>query len=177
MGLKRAFGYAERRSSGCVGFLRPGNGLQKDPKWVFSRSLHGLSLFRASSPTRVRRNARKRQRPAFDGAPPAKANGDRVASTRPAGVSPAVAAAVDVRFAEAIPFHDVDVLPAGRILHSRRDTTLLCGFPRISMQLEHLASPVRRNECEICIERRRTRLTLRGLAERTGGACAAGAHG
>ena len=89
------------------------------------------------------------------------------------GRSPAVEAAVDVRVAEANSFHDVDVLSAERIRHSRRDTTLLCGFPRISMQLEHLASPVRRNECEICIERRRARLALRGLAERTCEACAA----
>lgn len=51
------------------------------------RSLCGLFFFGASHPTRVRRNARKRQRPAFDGAPPAKANGDRVASTRPAGAA------------------------------------------------------------------------------------------
>lgn len=87
MGLKRVFGYAARRSSGCEGFLRPRNGSQKDPKWVFSGSLSGLFLFRASHPIRVRRNARKRQRPAFDGAPPTKANGDRVASTRPAGAA------------------------------------------------------------------------------------------
>lgn len=87
MGLNRVFGYAARRSLSCVGFLRPRNGSQKDPKWVFSGSLSGLFLFRASRPIRVRRNARKRQRPAFDGAPPEKANGDRVASTRPAGAA------------------------------------------------------------------------------------------
>lgn len=119
------------------------------------RSLCGLFFFGASHPTRVRRNARKRQRPAFDGASPTKANGDRVISTRPAGASSAVETAVDVLFAEANSSHDVDILSVERISHPRRDTTLLCGSTRISMQLEHSASPVRRNECEICIEHRR----------------------
>lgn len=77
MGLKRVIVYVARRLSSHEVFLRPKNGSQKDPKWVFTGSLGGLSLFRASRPIRVRRNARKRQRPAFDGAPPAKANGDR----------------------------------------------------------------------------------------------------
>lgn len=77
MGLKRVIVYVARRSSGREGFLRPKNGSQKDPKWVFTGSLGGLSLSRASRLIRVRRSARKRQRPAFDGAPPAKANGDR----------------------------------------------------------------------------------------------------
>ena len=58
-------------------------------------------------------------------------------------------------FAEANSSHDVDVVFAKQREHSCRDTIVLCGSTRISMQSEHLAFSVRKTKCELCIERRR----------------------